>query len=130
MVWELLITSSIIIFGWFIVNLLSSRRDRVNKRLDLKAKYLIEAWYKLDELAATEADEVSPDFNKIIANIQLFGSKRQILLINKVIEDISQKQGADLRELMMELRQEIRKDLNMEFIPENVEFIKFCKKIG
>jgi len=43
-----IITATITIIGWFYAHKLSRRRDQENKRKELRIKYLIEAWKKLE----------------------------------------------------------------------------------
>jgi len=103
----LLITSVVAIAGWFVVHLLSSKKDRENKRHDLRIQYLIEAWRSLEK--ASNRDDLSPsksDLERAIADIQLFGSRRQIELAQKFAEDFAKTGNATLDELLEDLRQD------------------------
>ncbi len=47
----LLITTTVAILGWYVVHRTAVSRDRANKRRELIAQYLIEAYQKLEGIA-------------------------------------------------------------------------------
>ncbi len=120
----LLITSAVAIIGWFIVHSLSSNRDRANKRRDLRVQYLIEAWRRLEN-ASNRSDKLrSSDLEAAIADIQLFGSPRQIELAQKFTEDFANTRSAGLDELLEDLRQDLRKELRLETVPKSMKYLR------
>jgi len=126
----LLITSGVTIFGWFIIHVLISNRDRINKQRDLKINYLIEAWRKLESASNREnkiTSEQESDIESAIADIQLFGSKKQIVLARKFVEEFVKNKTAELNELLHELRQDLRKEINLEETTEKISHIRIFR---
>src|SRR5690606_39119543 len=101
---------------WYIVHIFAARRDRKNKQRELRINYLIEAWRKL-EYASNRAGINPVEYvEKPIADIQLFGTKKQINLTIKIANELAEKRGTNLIELLTELREDLRKELNLEKI--------------
>lgn len=125
----LLITSSLTICGWYILHLLNQKRDRENKKKDLRINYLIDAWKKLEY--ASNRDISETDFiefiEKPIASIQLFGTLNQIELAQRLALEISEKENADLNSILEELRNDLRKELNLEIVSSKMKIIRFRK---
>jgi Tfp pilus assembly protein PilO len=78
---SLLVTTVVAIVGWYAAHRLSAARDRANKRRELRVQYLIEAHRRLEN-ASNRPDlrVVASEFEKAIADIQLFGTPRQVAL--------------------------------------------------
>jgi hypothetical protein len=72
----LIITALVAVVGWFIVHELSISRDIKNKRIELKIKYLIEWYRRLEHISHRDNPDLK-DFESAIADIQLFGTKQQ-----------------------------------------------------
>lgn len=124
----LIITSIITIVGWFIAHRFSIEKDRANKRKDLRVNYLIDAWRKL-EFAAHREDYDQVDFlEKPIADIQLFGSPRQVQLAQKFADDVATNQEGSLTELLLALREDLRNELKMSEVPNQIKHIRFNKE--
>lgn len=100
----------IVVAGWFIVNRLEKNRDVDNKRLekerdeynkmlDIKLKYLVDSYMffalnaskpPINISAMTEDDKKRlRDMKKAIADIQLFGSLKQIKLCRNIVVDLT-----------------------------------------
>ena len=121
----LLITSMVAIIGWFVVHRLSSNRDRANKRRELRVQYLIEAWRKLENASNRSDNSRSNDLETAIADIQLFGSSRQIELAQKFADDIAKTGIGNLDELLEDLRYDLREELQLETVPKNIKYLRF-----
>tara|TARA_B100000315_G_C14233418_1_gene432055 strand:+ start:181 stop:579 length:399 start_codon:yes stop_codon:yes gene_type:complete len=109
----LLITAIVAIIGWFIAHQLSMSRDLKNKRTDLKVKYLIEAYRKLENISHRE-DPNMQDFETAIADIQLLGSQKQVELAQNIAKEFAKTKCADMDDLLKDLRQNLRKVLGLE----------------
>ncbi|MBI4811690.1 MAG: hypothetical protein HY800_09685 [Ignavibacteriales bacterium] len=83
--WEVIISAVVIVVGWFIGHRLSSKRDRSNKRRDLRVSYLIEAWRNLENCTNRNDLDTASILEKAIADINLFGSDRQIELAQQLV---------------------------------------------
>lgn len=126
--WPLLIplltTAIITIVGWYIVHLLSTKRDRRNKQRELRINYLIEAWRKLEYASNRKEINATEYVEKPIADIQLFGTKKQIELSIKIANELAETKGSNLIELLTELRQDLRKELNLEKIETPIKVFR------
>jgi len=126
--WSLLITSVITIIGWVFGSYLNSKRDRENKLRDIKLTYLIDAYRKMaySSQRTTNYEHFKFDMESAISDIQLFGSKEQIELLNKAIVDLNKhKIGLDADLILNNLRDELRKEINLELINSNVQWVRF-----
>lgn len=75
----LLIPTLVAVASWFVGSWLSVRRDRANKRRDLRVQYLIEAYRRLE--AAGRCPLVPPyssEMESAVADVQLFGTSEQV----------------------------------------------------
>lgn len=112
----LLITAVVTICGWYIAHLLAAKRDRRNKQRELRTNYLIEAWRKLEYASNRKGVNAIEYVERPIADIQLFGTKKQIELTLKIATELAETRGTNLIELLTELRQDLRRELNLEKI--------------
>jgi hypothetical protein len=128
----LLITTLVAILGWVIGHRMNVARDRIAKRRDLRLQYLIEAYRALENFAGRQ-----PPFStthvegieKAVADIQLFGSQSQIDLLNKAFAEKRKTGGADLNEIINELRSELRKELDLPELNSPVTWLRFDSKM-
>lgn len=113
---SIMITALIAIAGWFIVHGLSIDRDLKNKRTELKIRYLIEAYRKLENISHRENPNTQ-DFESAMADIQLFGTKRQVDLSHSIAKEFAKNRTAILDELLNDLRDDLRESLKLEKLP-------------
>jgi hypothetical protein len=112
----LLIPTVVAIVSWFVGSWLSVRRDRANKRRDLRVQYLIEGYRRL--ATATERKETNAeyfaDLDSALVDVQLFGSAGQIEAAQKFAKQLAENRMAQLTELLASLRDDLREGLNLE----------------
>ncbi len=120
----LLITAVVAIIGWFVAHYLSSNRERTRKRHDLRVQYLIEAWRRLENASNRKDSSWYGDLEKAIADIQLFGSRRQVESAQRFAEEFARFRGASLDELLEDLRRDLRKELRLEIVPPNIKYLR------
>lgn len=120
------ITLSLTILGWFIVHIQSKKRDLINKKKELRIQYLINTWQLLENAASRNVLNRSQaeGLEKAFADIQLFGTTKQITLAHKIVSIASKKGEANVIELLKELCNDLRKELDLEN-PENSELVFF-----
>ena len=108
-------TSLIIsIIGWFVVHFLSRKRDSLNKKKDLRIKYLINAWQLLESASNRNDNSMIPNLEKAIADIQLFGTLEQIKLSREFALGFKTTKTAKCDVLLNELRNDLRNELKLE----------------
>jgi hypothetical protein len=109
----LLITTAVAGGSWFVGHALAARRDRGNKRRDQRIGYLIEAYWRL-ESSARRRDQLDPSmFESAIADIQLFGTARQVELVQALIAEFATEGGAMMDDLIQDLRRDLRAELQL-----------------
>jgi hypothetical protein len=118
----IIITALVAVGGWFIVHQLSISRDIKNKRTELKIKYLIEAYRKLENISQRDKPNMQ-DFESAIADIQLFGTKRQVELAQHIAKEFAINKTVLLDPLLSNLREDLRKLLHLEQLPDQSPII-------
>lgn len=119
------IATIIPIIGWYIVHRLSVNRDRANKRRDLRVTYLIEAYRRIERSAnRPKTYDNNLELESAIADIQLFGSPRQVELAVKFAFDIAKKSNASTDELLTDLRKELRGELDLEPVAPEITYLR------
>lgn len=124
-----LITTFFAIVGWYIVHRLNMERDRANKRRDLRTQYLIEAYRRIERATNRPKDfDNNLEIETAIADIQLFGSAQQVKLAEKFAFDIARKSNAPTDELLLNLRDELRRELKLEKVDPEMTFLRLDQK--
>jgi ABC-type bacteriocin/lantibiotic exporter with double-glycine peptidase domain len=81
------ISSCLTIIGWGVVSLFSSIRDENNRKKDIQTKYLVEAYRDIGIFNTRENHnaitmEVYEKYERAIRDIQIYGSLKEIELVN------------------------------------------------
>ena len=63
----------------------------------------------------------------ILTDIQLFGSKKQIILAKDLIDEVVLGNEFQLDPLINSLRNSLRKELDLSFVDGNVRWLRFKK---
>lgn len=84
----LLVTSLITVVSRSAIHFLSKQRDVLNKKKEIRIRYLIDAFRRL-ESASNKKVAINKDLESVMADIQLFGSKKT----NKVSSKIHFRNG-------------------------------------
>ena len=131
-------TLFVLIVGWFVGNYFSANRAQVNKRRDLRTKFLIEAYRiltnKISQRGPSALIENKIEFENLISDIQLFGTVEQVKLakklandVEKLANDVENHPDADLDPLIKNLRKSLRKELSLEPVDGNVQWLRIEK---
>lgn len=130
MEWSVILAAALAIGGWYVAHALSGRRDTANKRRELRLQYLIEAYRRIERVAnqGVISSDLAPELERAIADVQLFGSARQVGLVQSFANDFSQTGHGNPSDLLVDLRQDLRKELQLEAVPPNrILFLRFPK---
>jgi hypothetical protein len=113
------------VIGWYVAHKFSARRDLANKRRELRVSYLIEAYRRL-EFASNRpiTPAVSPEFEKAIADIQLFGTPTQVMKAQEFSRGFAKNGGHALDPLLNDLRAELRHELQLEAVPAQIVYLR------
>jgi len=127
---KILITVVIAVLGWILAHYFTSRRDIANKRRELRTKYLMNAY----EVFASEISNRPPSEDRArlientVAKVQLVGIEHHIQLVKKLCEDICNNNEFKLDPIINALRKDLRQNLGLPDIKENVKWIRFIVK--
>ena len=113
------------ITGWIIIHLLERRRDELNKKQAIRINFLIESWRLLESASNRENNDLNHNIETAIADIQLFGSPKQIELAQNMAEQLATSGTGESLELLKELRADLRKSVNLEKVPAKFRFVRF-----
>ena len=129
--WELLIGSLVVVLGWFIFHYFSQKRDSKNKRKQVVLDFLIASYRTLTiDISDRSLDnqETQYKFETLLADIQLFGSLTQVELARTIAIEMRNKNIANLDMLIIDLRENLRKELNLEKVRGYTEYMRFRNK--
>lgn len=123
----LALTAVIAICGWFVVHQLSVSRDRLNKHRDIRIHYLTSAYQRLANASMRPPSKNFPyfkDMESAIADIQLFGTEKQIEIANAFMEEFQKTNKGSLDSLLNDLRNDLRNELELTKLKDNVRWFR------
>ena len=121
----LITTVLVAVAGWFIAHLFSSNRERDSKRREIRVQYLLDAWRRLENAVHREDNSYfRKDLETAIADIQLLGTNKQIELALIFAETFANNRGADLDELLNDLRDDLRSELLLEITTKKIKHLR------
>ena len=116
---------TIVILGAVVTYFLAIYQNITFKKKEVTIKYLIDAWGMLERASCREDNRYNTDVEIAIANIQLFGTTRQIELAQKFIEEIARNHSSSALELLNQLRKDLRKELKLEKPLVDMKLLRF-----
>lgn len=122
---DLIIQCIITVIGWIVVYIFAIRQNTQIKKKEVTIEYLIQAWSKLEKASNRKDNRYNTEIETAIADIQLFGTKRQIELAQQFAEEITRNKKSSTLELLVLLREDLRKELKLERVPRKFKFLRF-----
>jgi len=115
--------------GWIIGHILTSRREILQKRREIRIKHLREAYLNLAHISDSGGDIVKHItlLQSSLNDIQLFGGRSQMKLLEQFIDELNESDSAQLNDLIRELRNEIRAHLKLSKIDESRWYVRLEK---
>lgn len=132
------VAAIVAVVGWYAAHVFSSQRDAENRRAELerdahnkrrevRVQNLIDAYRKIESICAreeriTRKSEYKEQIDKVetaFADVQLFGDERQRDLVKAIIREIETTQSSDPRKLLVVLRNDMRRDLDLPLAPDD-----------
>ena len=135
--WGLVVSAVVVMVGWWAVHKLNSARDLSIKRRDTRVHYLIEAYRRVEAVASRGLGEgpVAEDvqrqhnFEDALGDIQLLGDKEQVQLAIDVVRRLaSPDQKADMDPLLISLRRDLRRELQLPQVDEKPLHLRIKQK--
>ncbi|OWP33298.1 hypothetical protein CBG55_03645 [Prevotella intermedia] len=124
---NLIIQSILTVGGWIVVYILAIRRNTRLKKKEVTIEFLIQAWKRLERASNRKDGKYNTDIENAVADIQLLGTKRQIELAQQLAKEIAENRGGEALELLILLREDLRKELMLEETPREFKFLRFSK---
>jgi len=127
---QLAATFAVTAVGWWMAYYFSKRRDIENDRPKLRTEYLLEAYRKLQNSSHRVGNEkvYNDALESAISDIQLLGSARQSKLAAQFSLDMAEEGVAYMDDLLLDLRNELRKELNLEPLSNPSRVLRFYDK--
>lgn len=125
---ELLIGSIIVVVGWLISHYFSQKRDAKNKRKEIVLDFLIRSYRILsNDISNREITTIDSKykFECLISDLQLFCSIKQVELAKNIALEMRTTGNGNLDELINDLRDSLREELNLNNVKGNVEYIRY-----
>lgn len=127
--WKIVVTVATAVVGWVVGHYFNSLRDRQLKRREIITDHLINAYRILaNEVTLREASiERDKQLETLIAELQLFGTLKQIKLAKQLADDIVNKETFYIDDLLVDLRDDLRNQLSLEKVEGRVKWLRFGK---
>lgn len=125
------IAGALTVLGWSAVNRLTERREKRNKARELRVQYLAKACRVFARTGLERsAVPMAKELEDAVADVYLFGTDEQVVLVRKFAQEFAAKQSANLDELLKSLRDELRDELELRRLTENPTLLKITIKNG
>lgn len=124
---DLIIQCIITVIGWIVVYIFAIRQNTQIKKKEVTIEYLIQAWGKLEKASNRKDNRYNTEIETAIADIQLFGTNRQFELAQQFAEEIARNKESSALDLLVLLREDLRKELKLERVPKKFKFVRFSK---
>lgn len=115
------------VISWFVGDWLNASRDRANKQREIRLQYQIETYRRL-ALAAQRKPEPGlkyfRDMETAVADIQLFGTESQIRNVDAFLQEWKTKNKGSFDDLLMDLRNDLRKELDLSAVAGHVQWFR------
>lgn len=113
---NLIVTALVAFAGWVFAGWLSSRRDVANKRRDIVAQHLINAYKILTQEIGHRKTTIESmtKFENLLSEIQLFGSRKQVELARELSNKTAQTGESEIDSLVEDMRNSLRKEMGLE----------------
>jgi hypothetical protein len=109
------VAATIAVVGWFAGNWLISRRERANKRRDIRTQCLIDAFRRIARsINRLPSREQFSEAELALAELQLFGTAHQIELTRELMRKLVEGKEAQVDALLGAIRDDLRDELRLE----------------
>lgn len=120
-----MLAAVVAVLGWFVAHRLNVAKETATKRRELRVQYLIDAYRRLEGASHRADPNCRRELESAIADIQLFGSNRQVDLAHQFIESVAENGFATYNPLLEQLRDELRQELNMSHTESEIKIFRF-----
>jgi hypothetical protein len=126
---KIIVTILLAFSGWLVAHYFTNQRQIVSKQRAIVTEHLINSYNVLthDISQREPSDKRNEAFEKLIANIQLFGSEEQIEITIALANSYASGKDFDLDPIINNLRNDLRERLNLNVIKGNVQWVRTSK---
>ncbi|MBF2717546.1 hypothetical protein HGO34_06180 [Agrobacterium vitis] len=124
---SLTLTSAVIggaVVAW-LTHLLSSRREKYNKRRELIVKYLLETYDAIATPSFVSPQDEMQAIERAVDRVQVFGDPELLRLTKKYSDDLKVDGSSNTTELMKYVRSQIRRELGLTPTSEDFTILRF-----
>lgn len=131
--WRLVVTlglpAMVAVVGWFYVHKLNAQRDLVIRKREARLKALEAAYMRISTSMNRPLDDKVVDaIETFVAEIQLYGTPRQIELMQVMVEEFKKPNFVvSYDALLADMRDTIRSELQMEQLNGPVWWLRLTK---
>ncbi|MFY9656154.1 MAG: hypothetical protein WAK01_06145 [Methylocystis sp.] len=127
---QLLVTFVVAAGGWWTADWSGKGRDLENERRKTVTTFLLDAYRRLEagsnrQHSKTKQKEYRDGLESAIADIQLLGSPHQTALARDFVNQFAEGRRASLDPLLNDLRNSLRKELNLAPLSDDVIFFRY-----
>ena len=118
------VAATVAVVGWFAGNWLGSRRERANKRRDIRTQCLIDAYRRIARNGNRPLGrEQFSEIELALAELQLFGTVDQVNLTRELIRKVVEDKEAQIDALLGAIRDDLRDGLGLDPIKHKFMWI-------
>jgi len=131
--WRLVATLGVptaaVIAGWFLVHWLNARRDLAARKREARLKAREAAYMRLANASNRSlSDKSMDDIETFVAELQLYGTPKQIQLMAEIVGAFKQAGGfVSYDAILADLRDTIRRALRLEPVSGAVWWFRFAR---
>lgn len=124
---KILVTVILAVIGWLVGYFFTKKSSISSKRQELVSEYLISVYRILaNEISHREqTSERDRKLEDLLSDIQLFGSAEQVQLAKSLADEVAAGGVFELDPLINDLRNSLRKELNLVPVSGNVRWLRF-----
>jgi hypothetical protein len=115
---------------WYLSSRDLVKKEKENKRREIRLNYLIGAYQKLESASnrpLTAESTCAKNIESAIADIQLFGTRKQCELAQLFSKTYADVRNASVDDLLDNLRDDLRRELDLETLPSNRVQLRILK---
>jgi hypothetical protein len=133
--WKLVFTigvpATLVVIGWFFAHWLTARRELASRKREARLKALEAAYMRIATSSNRElTSDLIEKIETFVSEIQLYGTPNQVQLMNEVVNSFVRGQVVHYDELLADLRDTIRTQLELEPIDGPVWWLRLPKPLA
>jgi hypothetical protein len=126
---QIIVPASVALAVVALTHLFTSHRDRMNKLREQRIDYLVDVYRAFSKASQhPRLYEIGRELEQAVADIQLFGTSKQVELVQQFATQLGTEQVADMDALLLELRDSLRRELKGESLSSRIVWLRVGDK--